>query len=81
MLESSARPAGTGAGIREMWEAMYCEWPEGPPYEADREKAAAEAHAIRAMIRAAHPGPFPDSTAEIRRSRDADWGEEDDADS
>ena len=26
-------------------------------------------------IRAANPGPFPDSAGEIRRSRDLDWAE------
>lgn len=59
------------AAAREAWETMYSQWPEGPPHQTDRKKAAAEADAIRA----ANPGPFPDSTDEIRRSRDADWGE------
>ena len=61
--------------MREKWEAMWAKYPNGPPCEPDREKAVAEADAIRASVRAKHPGPFPDSTEEFRRSRDADWGE------
>ena len=73
----SARDRAILRKIREDWEALYAKYPNGPPCEPDRDKAVAEADAIRAAIRARHPGPFPDSTEEIRRSRDADWGEED----
>ena len=77
--ENSAR--ADASVVRETWEAMFSQWPEGPPYETDREKAAAEAAAIAVAIKAANPTPFPDSTEEIRRSRDADWGETDNVDS
>ena len=41
LARESVRPADCAAG-REAWDAMCSKWPDSPPHEADRKKAAAE---------------------------------------
>ena len=38
----------TGRAVREMWEKLYADWPNRPPYQEDREKAMAELRAMQA---------------------------------